>query len=215
MSSTDYTQCRDYVCCNMMLADLHALLEHFETNHVQVVSQDGEFHVPMDACPGVGGIPASHEESWQVWERRPSVDQSVSPSVSSGAFAMFRVSAEDGWISSYWPPEHTSPTIGSSALGYCQGIAHTVFPGECVNPRSLLLSTEPISVPKAELFSKGSGRRTPRSRTTPSQKRKKGGLGAKTIPRRFACDVPGCVRTYKQKSGLKYHRSHGKCQFGR
>ena len=91
-------QCRDYACCGQNLTDLHALVEHFEENHVVVVdpmAPQASMQTPSAATlaaqghtsyfPDVNGVQAStyHQGSFDPDDMELDADPTSAPS--SGA----------------------------------------------------------------------------------------------------------------------------------
>jgi len=125
---------------------------------------------------------------------------------------------------------HQDPT--ASALRRYQGYSdHSALPGtgpfpsnaECVQPALLFSASatpSPLNTPAASrgaspdlMASSNSEPSTPSTPTTPSPTSQVGAAASLSFQKPFRCPKPGCNKSYKQANGLKYHVTHGQCNF--
>lgn len=53
ITSLEHSLCSDFLCCGARLPDLHALLEHFEEDHIMVLAPNGKRVYPADGLRAV------------------------------------------------------------------------------------------------------------------------------------------------------------------
>lgn len=219
--------CRDFTCCGMNLGDLHALVEHFEDVHVQVLPSEYPFPV---SGPGISNSIASTSglapaaagidlDEMDMDEDAPSPSSSNSPPRTplapppTSAFDTTSVFLPYRRASDLAPTAYfnTTPTVQRShSIG-----THTNGPG--IQPALLTRTPDetPQSSPPATPSSNpkvlNGARRIITGPIVPN---------AASDPRPplpggkpFRCPTPNCTKSYKQANGLKYHLTHGQCSF--
>lgn len=86
--ANDSTMCRDYTCCGLNLSDLHALVEHFEEQHVIVMDSptlqpmqyvDGNFSLAV--APGPNSIPATQSHQYELNANQGADDSATDPPI--------------------------------------------------------------------------------------------------------------------------------------
>ncbi|EJD52316.1 hypothetical protein AURDEDRAFT_111070 [Auricularia subglabra TFB-10046 SS5] len=202
MSLLSEDMCRNYSCCGLTLNDLHALVEHFEEAHVLVVD-------PMAGPEAFGGFDLADD---MELDEQPAA---------SGAAAPFGVSAFD----------NTSVLVRRSA-GFATP-TYAPYPtrrqrdyatdaSECVPPELLF---SPSATPSPSPSRDGSPeppRRASSTGSSAAEAPKSADSAAVpssetpvpgSRPKPFRCPKEGCNKSYKQANGLKYHLTHGQCNF--
>lgn len=219
--------CRDFTCCGLNLGDLHALVEHFEDVHVQVVPSEYPFPVSGQNMPTVvastsGLAPAAAGIDLDEMEMdgdAPSPSSSNSPPRTplavppTSAFDTTSVFLPYRRASDLAPAAYfnTTPTVQRShSIG-----THANGPG--IQPALLTRTPEetpqssPPSTPSSNPKVLNGARRIITGPIVPN---------AASDPRPplpggkpFRCPTPNCTKSYKQANGLKYHLTHGQCSF--
>ena len=218
--------CRDFICCGINLGDLHALVEHFEDNHVRVVPSEYPFPVTVPGgnmtvpVGGLGSAPAGMDpDDMDMEEDAPSPASSNSPPPTplahppasafdtTSVFLPYRRSSDLG-------PAAFFNTTASMQRSHSTGI-HANGPG--IQPALLTRTPEetpqssPPTTPATNTKALNGGRRILTGPIVPN---------AASDPRPplpggkpFRCPTPNCTKSYKQANGLKYHLTHGQCSF--
>jgi len=216
--------CRDFMCCGTNLNDLHALVEHFEDHHVQVVPPEYPFNVPGFGVPtfipnsGLAPAAAGIDLDEMEMEEAPSPSSSNSPPQTP--LAPPPASAFD--TTPVFLPYHRTSDLAPAAYFATPTTqrSHSIAPhanGPGIQPALLIRTPEetPQSSPPATPSSNpkvlNGARRIITGPIVPN---------AATDPRPplpggkpFRCPTPNCTKSYKQANGLKYHLTHGQCSF--
>jgi hypothetical protein len=217
--------CRDFTCCGTNLNDLHALVEHFEDCHVQVVPSEYPFPVSGPGAPTVlptsGLAPAAAGvdlDEMEMEEDAPSSTSSNSPPRTphapppTSAFDTTSVFLPYRRTSDLTPTAYfATPTAQRSH----SIVTHANGPG--IQPALLTRTPEetpqssPPATPSSNSKVLNGARRIITGPIVPN---------AATDPRPplpggkpFRCPTPNCTKSYKQANGLKYHLTHGQCSF--
>ncbi|KAI0315871.1 hypothetical protein OF83DRAFT_1129880 [Amylostereum chailletii] len=222
--------CTNFTCCGLDIADLHELLDHFEEAHVVVLNDDD---VPPFGRPPYPSNVAFHDakmspfsDSW-----RPENGSPPSPLVldyprpralppNTRPVTPVPLLFPATFDSRYSSSSLSSPTLTEppSPLSFPMGDFFSgtrpsspspqgAFPPASFSKRP---STGPMRTPKRE---KETERRGPggrfKARESPSHSIAGGG---KKRERHYRCPRPGCVKTYLNPNGLKYHIDKGTCK---
>ena len=171
----------NFVCCGVYLADLHALLKHYEDQHIRFATEDGTSYygtsrgrkvMAMDIEP-CDFLPGNSEEEWGAVS---AFDNTILRTVNPGHFR-----------------SHSAPVRSSQLPQQMRGMPPQLMASQNDQSRLIqsILSSTTIDPSLAEQphgpNSKEHGRRD----------------------RPYVCPVPGCGKSYKNPNGLKYHTSHG------
>jgi len=215
--------CRDYSCCGLSLPTLHALVDHFEECHVLVggIPQPHAAQMAPGAGVPTGGV---FDPDDMELDSPPSSGASTPPQTPVSPIgatapvsaletaALLRAKPFLGW--------QRAPSPEDSAPAAAGGV-----------PPALLFSPTPTpsgsrdGSPTPSYFSQSqsgsaSGQTTPggtnsalksaapRASTTLSRPG-----SSLLLSKPFKCPKPNCNKSYKQANGLKYHITHGSCNF--
>jgi len=228
--SCSCVKCRDYTCCGLTLKDLHALVEHFEEAHVVVVDPVAQQPAAVDFSAG-GFDLADDMDLDEPESMAPIASTSAVP---AGAFAAQSVLVHRApmWNTSGTSTFTPYPRMRDALRRYQDFSTEAT---DCVVPE-LLFSPSVTPSPSGSRdgspdpilrrgSSDSSGDDTPSTPTAawviPRERvfmtRAAGILTASDLPtprpKPFRCPKPGCSKAYKQANGLKYHLTHGQCNF--
>ncbi|KAF8510139.1 hypothetical protein BU17DRAFT_70195 [Hysterangium stoloniferum] len=293
--------CRNYTCCGLALPDLHALVDHFENNHVEILPDD-DSQTPslyssshsspdafdaddMDISPSPAATPSPTTPFTSAFDPIR-VESSTSMSMSMSSF--FRPSTYSslaGGNGTYNYPTNVhynnnfaSPTstTGTASAAFNRYAGYSDYSsnlpgtdpsptyhyqlddkereqegqGRCVQPALLYSNSaepSPLNTPASSRTGSPVGASatgaashtqpsgtlslhpdTPQSQqhgqaqrqqshTSSSQQTFHARPGSNnvstTLTKPFKCPKQGCNKSYKQQNGLKYHLSHGQCNF--
>ncbi|KZV83699.1 hypothetical protein EXIGLDRAFT_701137 [Exidia glandulosa HHB12029] len=194
--------CRNYTCCGLALNDLHALVEHFEEAHVVVVDPNA---CGPAAAFSAGGF--ALPDDMELDEPTPSPTSSFSAFDNTSVLVRRSSSAFGAPAFSPYPPREALRRMQS----------YSTDPAECAPPELLFspsatpspapsrdASPEPhiTTIRRPSSLSGASDSAAEASSDMPSSR-----------PKPFRCPKPGCNKSYKQANGLKYHVTHGQCNF--
>lgn len=190
--------CSNFTCCGLNIPDLHELLAHFEATHVEsvpVLPDEPTFYPSVDPVYDVAHKVLSFPQPRSLPEgscpRTPSPCPPILDSESDSA---------------------TSPLSLAGPPSPQDILARVPTP----EPVSLTAQKEPIALSPSLLT-------TPReSACGPKRVERRGPRGRfqshemTTTPRKreklYHCPKPGCLKSYLNPNGLKYHLDKGTCQ---
>lgn len=263
-------QCRNYTCCGIALPDLHALVEHFESCHVEILlgPYDADAPSPDD------GTPAFDADDMELSE--PSPSPPATPALHASAFDPIRIISLNGdpdrapaflrappqYHSSYSSlagangtgQPHPAPSAFNAYAGYSDyssnlpgtdpspsapdaqkenaaagtaRAAAAAAPGQCLPPAllfSLSATPSPLNTPASSRTGSPTLSPAPFFDAPPPPPPApphaplplhphRAPRAPLTLAKPFRCPKPGCNKSYKQQNGLKYHLSHGQCNF--
>lgn len=171
----------NFVCCGVYLADLHALLKHYEDQHIRFATEDGTSYygtsrgrkvMAMDIEP-CDFLPGNSEEEWGAVS---AFDNTILRTVNPGHFR-----------------SHSAPVRPTQYPQSMRGMPPQLLGSQTDQSRLIqsILSSTTIDPTLAE------------------QTHSAGHKESNRRDRPYVCPVPGCGKSYKNPNGLKYHTSHG------
>ncbi|KZV79867.1 hypothetical protein EXIGLDRAFT_734034 [Exidia glandulosa HHB12029] len=180
--------CRNYTCCGLALLDLHQLVDHFEEAHVVVVDERGESFF------SAGGFELPDDME---------LDHHVMPASAPSAFdttsvLVRRSSAPSTTAYAPYPPR-------AEILAKLAQRRMSDLP--CASPTVLFSPSATPSREPSPDFDPALSSTVSVTESAP--------VPHDGEPRRkpFRCPKEGCNKSYKQANGLKYHITHGQCNF--
>ena len=216
----------------MPLKDLHALVDHFEEAHVVVIDRANRSSDPTP-CFSAGGFDFGEEmdiDEPAVAEAPSTPGPSAVPAFGNQSFFVHRGAA--------WNP---TPAVGYSPYPHREATRRyqhysMTDPSECVVPELLFSasntpspsgsrdgSPDPVTghssssqdLDEVSMFGGAGPAANPLSHRAVLTRA--AGIVDCTLPpsrpKPFKCPKPGCNKAYKQANGLKYHLTHGQCNF--
>ncbi|KAH9019205.1 hypothetical protein EDB84DRAFT_624969 [Lactarius hengduanensis] len=190
--------CSNFNCCGLNIPDLHELLAHFEATHVEsipVIHDEPPYLPPTDALYDAAHMVLSFPQPRTLPEgARPCTPTPCTPTLESESESATSPSSIAGPPS---PRDYLARTHSPELVSRC-----TSKEPIALAPSLLTTPREPTCGPKRV------ERRGPRGRfqsheiTTAPRKREK----------LYHCPKPGCLKSYLNPNGLKYHLDKGTCQ---
>jgi len=191
-------QCSNFTCCGLNIPDLHELLAHFEATHVEsvpVLPQEPMYY-PLgdslyDVAPKVLSFPQPRSLPEGSYPRTPSPCLPALDSESDSATSPISLAGPPS-------PQDILARVPTPEPVYLTAQKEPI----ALSPSLLTTPREPACGPKRV------ERRGPRGRfqsheiTTTPRKREK----------LYHCPKPGCLKSYLNPNGLKYHLDKGTCQ---
>ncbi|KAI0260469.1 hypothetical protein BC834DRAFT_547881 [Gloeopeniophorella convolvens] len=191
--------CSNYTCCGLTIPDLHELLAHFEATHVEsgpTLTDDAFLQQPptdalYDAAHLVLSFPQPRPLPEGACPRTPSpcppALDSMSESATSPASTSGPPSPQE-ILARATSPEPASPQVETEPVA--------------LSPSLLTAPREPAHGPKRVERRGPRGRFQSHENTSTPRKREKS----------YHCPKPGCLKSYLNPNGLKYHLDKGTCQ---
>ncbi|KAF9220411.1 hypothetical protein BS17DRAFT_787344 [Gyrodon lividus] len=194
--------CSDFTCCGQPFADLHELIDHFEEAHVIVIGPDGNSIYPgsqtgytdraLFPCYAVTPFSKVVFEDPRAWN---SDAVSTSP---RGPAATTRC-----------PPVPESQELVADFDMFSGAWTNASADQLCLPPSSFTAGTNAdIQHSTIRSHNPGSSSCLP-SRT--EKKRLRGHGGSRRRDKLYKCPRPGCIKSYLNPNGLKYHLEKGTC----
>ncbi|KAG6845251.1 hypothetical protein H0H87_011986 [Tephrocybe sp. NHM501043] len=213
------TFCTNFSCCNILLPDLHALLDHYD------VTASGQHSIPRTpipalthsaspsppSSPGSSSSPNSspHRRYVTLW---PVASPTCAVNATEIAVSAPFVYQPDAYALSEYPTyEHcydaaTSPQVRRLEQTVASNIPTSGLPRDH----------------ESEIGDKGQRKRSsssaPPGKTPVKRKGKVDHTGAPLVMTRkrnkkaYQCPTPGCTKSYLNPNGLKYHQEKGTCK---
>ncbi|EPQ52628.1 hypothetical protein GLOTRDRAFT_140308 [Gloeophyllum trabeum ATCC 11539] len=233
--------CTNFTCCGLSLSDLHELVDHFEESHVLVAqryhpyprvlsypnpSPEPDYPSEREASKPRPGLVVSHSCP------RPSSLSPPPPADCGFAYDPdpcailqhqydrpppypYLPPYQDG---EWWDASAAEPGDGPSRVGPDVSFAPSQAQAQARRSSADEVGLPPgaFTVPHAPSTSP-----LPHPTTTTAAQKPKKSSGAKLERRRerakrergFRCPQPGCVKSYLNPNGLKYHLEKGTCVF--
>lgn len=184
--------CSDLICCAERFADLHHLLEHHEKRHVVAVSAHGKPLYPLRSKPRAFYMPDfNDQERSRLLPYTP--NRNIKPASSHSLDPPTLTVAEPPDEE----PESEPPELESldTPAGPSAPVPPTQAPERTVRAIRTLRTTKT---------------RRPRRPVAPEAPTKSEVDEVKR-EKAFRCPRPGCIKTYLNPNGLKYHIERGTC----
>jgi len=190
--------CSNFTCCGLNIPDLHELLAHFEATHVEsvpVLPQEPTYY-PLgdslyDVAPKVLSFPQPRSLPEGSYPRTPSPYPPGLDSESDSATS---------------PISLTGPPSPQDILARAPTPELVLMTAQkepiALSPSLLTTPREPACGPKRVERRGPRGRFQSHEMTTTPRKREK----------LYHCPKPGCLKSYLNPNGLKYHLDKGTCQ---
>ncbi|GBE88070.1 hypothetical protein SCP_1202990 [Sparassis crispa] len=230
--SLENDYCTNFACCGLPLPDLHALLDHFEEQHIVVFNTEGQ-----PVYPGLS--PPSASSSRSRSPSPPSLGSSVvlsypqpdPPSYKDALDALLEpldasyslVQAESTYrdvLARHHSPEYSSSSASSPVRNepMCLPPALLSAPGDAdatsgyttpeydaPEARRSLQHRDALHAgrPRARLLTAMERKARRAERLSPSKRRDR--------EKMYKCPHPGCLKSYLNPNGLKYHLEKGTC----
>ncbi|KAI0245973.1 hypothetical protein BJV78DRAFT_1258719 [Lactifluus subvellereus] len=190
--------CSNFTCCGLNIPDLHELLAHFEATHVEsvpVFPEEPSYHPPTDPLYDVAHMVLSFPQPRTLPEgscpRTPSPCPPMLDSESDSATSP---------VSMAGPPS-PQDILARSSTPELVSLSTQKEP-IALSPSLLTTPREPTCGPKRVERRGPRGRFQSQELTTTPRKREK----------LYHCPKPGCLKSYLNPNGLKYHLDKGTCQ---
>ncbi|EJD55652.1 hypothetical protein AURDEDRAFT_148040 [Auricularia subglabra TFB-10046 SS5] len=188
--------CRNYSCCGLALLDLHQLVEHFEEKHVVVVDDEDA----ADLLAG-GGFDLAVAGDMELDEgHQPASAYSAGPAAFDNTSVLVARRARPSRRPTFAPyPPHrlriSELPCASPAVLFSPSNTPSPAVSRAPSPDPTQLARRPskLSIAASE-DTADSDAAPPRSKA-------------------YKCPKEGCNKSYKQANGLKYHLTHGQCNF--
>ncbi|KAH9949919.1 hypothetical protein B0H21DRAFT_819620 [Amylocystis lapponica] len=219
MSSLEQDFCSNFSCCGLALADLHELVDHFEEYHVVVLGRDGRPTYPppvADPESDATSLDAATSVVLSYPQTDPPEPLSSLESLLDPDFPLTQAARTYRDI--------TDADAGLDAVSYSSGstLPSPARESMCLPPSLLsvspMIQSEPrsISTSKTKHKSDSSSRAKPwKGSTAPRVERRTDARHVHTKKRErekaFKCPHPGCMKSYLNPNGLKYHLEKGTC----
>ncbi|PBK59942.1 hypothetical protein ARMSODRAFT_764753 [Armillaria solidipes] len=172
----------------MHLNDLHALLEHFEEVHIVVIDPttpqaQAQLQIPFNPQVVSPLSSPGHAQGQQMQQQQQQLQQQHSAHTPESTPSTSRVPSPHSQAQQASGNGGTSPTSPSAASSPVSAGVPSVSVVS-KDPNALRLSSS-VSRPATSLL----------------------------LSKPFKCLKPNCNKSYKQANGLKYHMTHGSCNF--
>ncbi|KAG6852871.1 hypothetical protein C0991_008451 [Blastosporella zonata] len=208
------TFCTNFSCCNIVLPDLHALLDHYDVT----TSGHSVKSISRTSTPSLTRSPSSSPPSSPGWQSSPESSpprRYVTLWPAPGPTCTANVTE----IAAPEPLVYEPDVYALSEFPTYEHCYDAATSPELQNLKQSLADAIPASVP--EIGDKGR-RAGPSSaeHKKPSVKRK-GKVDLTGVPlatarkrskKAYQCPTPGCTKSYLNPNGLKYHQEKGTCK---
>ncbi|KZT38381.1 hypothetical protein SISSUDRAFT_756732 [Sistotremastrum suecicum HHB10207 ss-3] len=185
MPSMEGEMSRDYTCCGITLTDLHALVEHYPIDDMDLDPGHSSSGASSPSPPDTPVLP------FDTTSIRRSTLYPNNPNVVGTANAFNRYAGYTEF-STHMPGTMETPMMMMPGMGMMMNKSL---------PPALLTASQtasPMSTPP----------QSPAPSTTLSRP-----ASSLLLSKPFRCPKEGCNKSYKQANGLKYHIQHGSCNF--
>lgn len=224
-SEVEQNFCSDFVCCGVMLPDLHALLQHYEESHVKMEDVDdvyavhpygyGKYEQPAYPQAKRRIVAMGIEPQDSACDAPSAFDTTIFRTVSPAypAYPAYHQPTSYHPYSSYntltqYPPRRPrSIPVGLAAEQQAMNTLRAMLPHALANSPT----DNPFKLIHTALSSTINPPRSATKRATTSRDSDESDDEHNTSSneRPYVCQVAGCGKTYKNPNGLKYHTLHG------
>ncbi|EPT05505.1 hypothetical protein FOMPIDRAFT_1057253 [Fomitopsis schrenkii] len=216
---TLHDKCSDFACCGLSLPDLHALVDHFEENHVLIVGHNGQLSSsplvvsypqpdPPAECSTLLGFSPYTRAHGHLHPRADLFDHDFSDATSSDT-------ASHSSGSTFPSPNPSEPIcLPPSLFSVYPPLPPDVLP-ECApleRTRERQSATKPAPAPARAKASKAKAQLLhphPQPHLPPAETQRK--RRSREREKAYKCPRPGCSKAYLNPNGLKYHLEKGTC----